>query len=869
MVGAAPFKVSLTHISHTAHPPMKTLDAASADPAQRELIVDRLKSIWRDLVYAGRSLAKARGFTLVCVASLGIGMTPVLAVPYWARVFTTAPEAVKTEGLVEVITTPVGPRNETDKWSYPDYLDLRNADTGVTMTAWVMEGARVSVQPADTKTVAQVMFVSLNYFETLGVTLARGAGFGGTRTPVVVVAHRFWEKRFNQAPDVLGKTLTLNGVPHDIVGVAPQGFEGHLGFQDAELFVPLEQHPRMRADGQLRFDRSKEWLHIHGRLLPGVAIGQASAVVLAVTAHLAKQFQATNEFKSGVVVAYHPIGGIEGRSVAIILALWQTIMLAPLIVVCLNISGMMLVRGAIRERELSIRQAIGASRRRLLQHLLAEAVLLAAVGGVLASLILFSAPSVIAWLIDEPIPVQMENALRVDFWMVAVSVMVCLLTSLLFGWLPAARFSRPDISTVLKDEAGAGGVRVGRVHRVTAALQVALAVPLLVLSGTSLDRMRVTTTANLGFDLDLLYAAPLKLNVVTNDDARLRRVRESLANSSGVASVTVADGLPLDARHRTARVSVVTDANVAPRVHFAHVTRVGDRYLDTMGIPLLRGRTFTADDTAGGELVTVISKALAEELFRGADASSAIGQQLTFSGGGNEERSQRTLLIVGVAADFPTSRLDERAQLLLPMAQHPDVRKDTVRIHDDRDGAATVMLIARSAPGEPPLKTTTTLENAMREVDPDFDAARITTGVWLRENMTNDFLGQSMLAGISGGVILLLSALGIYGVVGLMVSTRTREIAVRVTLGASRPRVIGMIVFDVVKLVAPGIVVGLLVAGAIVHLDGGTTGIPLSKLEPLAYVVGAAITLLIVALASLPPARRAASVQPMEALRSS
>jgi ABC-type antimicrobial peptide transport system permease subunit len=178
------------------------------------------------------------------------------------------------------------------------------------------------------------------------------------------------------------------------------------------------------------------------------------------------------------------------------------------------------------------------------------------------------------------------------------------------------------------------------------------------------------------------------------------------------------------------------------------------------------------------------------------------------------------------------------------------------------------MLVARSAPGEPPMKVTAALENAIRELDPDFDSASIVTGVWLRQNSMSDFLTQSAVGGISGGVILTLAALGIYGVVGMMVATRTREIAVRVTLGASRAHVIGMIVFDVVKLVAPGVAVGLLITTALVRLDGGILGIPLSNLEPLAYVAGTAIVLLIAVLASLGPARRAASVQPMVAMRS-
>ena len=205
----------------------------------------------------------------------------------------------------------------------------------------------------------------------------------------------------------------------------------------------------------------------------------------------------------------------------------------------------------------------------------------------------------------------------------------------------------------------------------------------------------------------------------------------------------------------------------------------------------------------------------------------------------------------------------ERAQLLLPLAQHP---------------SSKVFLIARSEDGEQPMKVTTALENAVRDLDPDVDRtltygdgaaySTIVTGVWLRQNSMRDFLLQSAVAGGAGGVILMLAALGIYGVVGLMVATRTREIAVRVALGASRRRVLGMILFDVVKLVMPGVAVGLILTVALVRLNGENMGIPLSNVEPLAYVVGAAIAILVAVLASLAPARRAASVQPMVAMRS-
>jgi hypothetical protein len=233
---------------------------------------------------------------------------------------------------------------------------------------------------------------------------------------------------------------------------------------------------------------------------------------------------------------------------------------------------------------------------------------------------------------------------------------------------------------------------------------------------------------------------------------------------------------------------------------------------------------------------------------------------------GNDEKTMQTLTVVGVSGDFPTAQMSSpREQLLLPLAQQP---------------SQELFLIARSTPGEPPQKMNTTLENAARDFDPEnrgFGIAEdgtplyptVVTGVWLRKHSIDDFLKASAVAGIAGSVILTLSALGIYGVVGLMVATRMRELAVRVALGASRRRVLGMVLFDVVKLVLPGVVAGLILTAAFIRLNGEEKmGLPLSSVEPLAYVVGAAIAVLVAVLASLAPARRAASVQPMVAMRS-
>lgn len=810
--------------------------------------------IWTDLTHAGRSLAKARAFTFVCVVSLGIGMAPVLAIPFVSRIAMMPPAGVNTTGLVEVLTTRVGPRAATDSWSYPDYLDLRDANTGMALAGWTY-----GVSEAPTASL-RAMFVSTNYFQTIGVTLARGPGFGANPEPAVILGYSYWQNHLASDPDIVGKTLTLDEVPHVVVGIAPDRFDGHIGFNgETNVFLPLERHPRFRTAGT---DRGDEWVLIHGRLRPGVSVAHASAAVAAVTSSLARQYPATNQNRAGIAVPYSAAGSLASSRIRVIQALGLTLTGMVLLVVCLNISGMVQVRSAMRERDLSIRQAIGATRRQLIQYLLSEAIIIAGLGAMLASLVLFNLPSVLSLLAREPLPPQVYEALTVNLPTVGMCVGLCLVTSLVFGLLPAARFSRPVILTALKDDAGLGGQHVARVRRVMAALQVAIAVPLIVTSGISLDRFRATATSDLGFAAALLYAVPLNVDGATIADAdfRIRSVRDTLANADGVAMATLADGLPLDFRGRSVPTALQPESNAAPAFIQVQVTRVHTGYLHTMAIPLLRGRGFSAEDRLGTEPVTIISKTLAERFFPNADAGLAIGRRVIF---GNDEKTPQILTIVGVSGDFPTAQMSSaREQLLVPLAQQPSQH---------------VFLIARSRPGEPPQKMTATLEQASREFDPkgrgfgagdDMAYPTVVTGVWLRKHSMDDFLTASAVSGVAGSVILTLSALGIYGVVGLMVATRTRELAVRIALGASRRRVLGMILADVVKLVLPGVVVGVLLTAAVIRLNGDKMGIPLSNVENVAYVAGAAVAVLIAVVASLAPARRAASVEPMVALRS-
>ena len=522
---------------------------------------------------------------------------------------------------------------------------------------------------------------------------------------------------------------------------------------------------------------------------------------------------------------------------------------AVLVIVCLNISGMMMVRGANRERELSIRAALGADRRRLIQHLFFEAVLIAFAGGALSAFVLFGIPALAGWWMGVPIPQEIDF----DAVSMAISSGLCLLVSVLFGLLPAVRFSRPNLLRALKDNAGGGGRQTIRVHRVATMVQIGIAMPFLVISGVMLDRVR---TADFGFPTDGLATARLPAPAGPERAAgfSIRRVRDNLQQASGVRAVAVADGTPIDFDSRRFRVARADGAEFVT----AHLTHVDENFLETIGAPLLRGRTITAEDRIMSAPVAVISEPLAERLF---PATEPIGQRVKVT---LDQGREQEFTIVGVSADFATSQLTtERPQILLPLL-------DLL--------APTVHLIARGAPGDEP-KLKAALESALRELGvealPGVAFAGIVTGQDLVKKSMGDLIAESTAVAFAGGTVLVLAALGIVGVVGFMVATRTREIAVRMALGSTRLRVFGLILSDIVKLVIPGVAGGLLIAAVLIRTMEDVMGTPLTLgptplgvMEPLIYAAASTIAVSVALLAGLPAARRATSVLPMVAIRS-
>ena len=836
-----------------------------------------------DLLHAARTLVKARAFTAVCVTSLGLGMGVVILILLFLRTVLGTPPGVNDDGLVELVIRPSGQllaesgTSMIDTWSYPDYLDVRDGAGGMAITGWSRGEGSFRPEGATRTISLSAMYVSSNYFSTIGTTVPLGPGFTpvddrSRAEPEAVISHRLWQVRLQSDPGIIGRAITINQTEYVVVGVAAEGFRGHRGGLDesyAQLWLPLSRHPQLTTSATARDDRDAGWLRVVARLSPGTTLAQANAAVGAAMAALAGRYPASHRDKAGGVEQYFPSGADERAQIAVARMIIFGLSGMVLLIVGLNISGMMLVRSAMRERELAIRLAMGASRWRLMRHHLSEALVMAVFGGSLACAIMFGGPPAVAWAFDMWGPAL--DLFRPDVWVVLQCIALCFVTSLVLGLLPAIRFSRPAILLALKNDSAGSGRRVGWLQRLTAAAQAGIAVPFLVISGVQFDQARVAALTDVGFTPKGLYAARLNLAAVgqTEEDRRLfvRTLQENLALAPGVGSVSVGDGVPLDFIYRDTRVTPFDGAQGRPDGEStfvpAHTTRVGAGYLETLGARLLAGRSIDANDRAGAERVVVLSEPLARQLF---PAGDPIGERVVFA---LPEDERQTYTVVGVTADLVSTQLgNPRPQLFVSLAQHP---------------ASSVLVIARGAASDPSVRGAfdNATADALRQssgqpdggptfrsgVQPDSVMRDFFTGESLIENSRSDLLTSSGVGGIAAAVALVLAALGVYGVIAFMVATRTREIGVRVALGASRARVLRGVLGDALKLVVPGIGVGLVLAVLWVRL-ADPAWYPLGGVEPLVYALAAATAFCVAAISGIPSARRAAAVQPIIAMRS-
>jgi predicted permease len=832
-----------------------------------------LDDLGNDLRHAFRSLTKSRAFTLIAVLSLavGVGINTALFTVVHATWLEPVPGVSGADRIVELLTTRRGA--ESVLWSYPDLQDVRDAGTPIEALAGAKERDG-SLTTEDGTQGVRVSYVTANYFEVMGVVPSRGRPFlpsedlvpGGH--PVAVVSHAMWQNRLGGRQDIVGLAITLNRAPYTVVGVAPEEFRGHRTFSSADLWAPITQHPLMTGANSLATDRVALWLEVFGRLRAGATVDEADVALQTVFSRLANEYPESNEERSARAATFGPVPA-HGRAESMI-ATGALVGLAGLVllIICGNVAGMVLARSATREREIAVRMALGSGRGRLVRHLMAEALLLAVVGGSLGMLLAFWATGTLspAYFSDMP-----NLSLEPNLTILAFSLLLTLGTTIVFGLFPALRFSKPDMISSLKDDTGGGGRRVGRIHRIATSAQAGVALSLIVTCSLFVRALGVMEQRDLGFDPQDLMLTRMDLaqqgyTTAEAGEAVLDRMKASVSTVPGVTSVTVADGIPLDLVGNFTSVTRGDRSYEAGGNVSVEFTLVDDGYFETIGTPILRGRGIERTDEASSEPVVVITQALAERLWPGEEA---VGRQLRFSSRfhrifiprqGIEVDSARAYTVVGVAGQVASSRATEDQPSSRATEDQPHVF-----ISLRQNYRPQVMIVARALASSAAL--TRSIQSAVLTVDPTLPFPVISSSESLVQRSTEAQRRTAEMAAGLGLLALLLSAIGVYGVVAFAVARRTREIGLRMAIGATRAQVLGAVLRDAVRLAVPGLAVGALLAVGLAAAAGNIL-LGVSPADPISLGTAGGLLLLVILLASLVPARRASGIDPMVALRS-
>jgi predicted permease len=815
----------------------------------------------QDVGYALRTLAHAPLFTLTAIASLAIGIAGN------ATIFSLAdavllrplPGIAEPGRLVQIGRTQSG--SGFDNMSYPNYTDLRARSTVFeSLAAFRPEADALGLGVGDGARRVHGAFVGDSYFRVLGVPLALGRGFSadedrpGGPAHVAVLSDRLWRDVFAGAPGVVGREIRVNGQPVTVIGVAAGGFTGHT-VSRADLWLPLTLHPSLtgRTAGQgfpdMLADRRASWFVAIARLRDGVTRAQADAQVRAIGVDLQREFPDENRDERGLAVGpYRPVPGSAATAAGVFLGILLALVGLILLIACANLGGMMLARGAGEARDVAVRLALGAGRIRIVRQLVAESTLLAAAGGVAGVAAAFALVPLLQSLVPALPLSSVVVEFRVDWRVIGFSAALALLAGTFSGLLPALQASRTDLLHTMKADANEG-VRPQRLRRWFVGAQVAVSV-LLVVCALLLGRsLRHADDIDPGFDPSGVDIAEVNLTDggYAARDAALavsERLLASVASAPGVEAAASSIVVPLTGSGNVFGTLRRGDRPDDPRSLLRGVdwNVISPAYFDVLRIPLVRGRGFDARDREGAGDVAIVNETLARAAWPDEDP---IGRTLVQGLG----PAERTLQVVGIARDSKYRSLgeDPRPFIYVPMAQQFQARQ--------------YVMVRRAAESAVPR-----LRSALQDIAPNIPIVQAST---LADAAALGLLPSQLAAAVAtsvGAVGLLLSALGIYGIVAYTVARRRREIGVRMALGATAHAIVRLIGAQVLRVAGTGAVVGLLLAAAAAQvLRILLYGI--APLDPLSFG-GAALLLALVALAAAAlPARRAVAVDPAAALR--
>jgi len=814
-----------------------------------------------DARFAIRSLHRTPGLTafVVITLALGIGMTSGTFSMVDALIFRPYP-VPHPSGVVTLVSTTHD--NSFDDFSYREYLDIRGKTKsydGVIANA-AMEAVGFSAEPAATPRIKGGMLVSGNYFHVLGVEPRLGRGFREDedqvpgRDAVVVLGPDFWKQEFASAPDVLGRTIRLNGTEFTVIGVAPETFPGMMIFGHPDFYMPLAMARVFSTNRQKNFfeERDDRELNVKARLKPGTTLEQAQNELAVLAKNFESEYPKLNRSRGATV---HTQFEMQTRAddvnwkfgvIFVILAL------AVLLVACTNVAGLLLSRARSRTREIAVRLAIGAGPFRLIRMLLTESLILACLGGVVGIAIgygvvqWFQSFQNVIFMTDLPFSIPF----RMDTRVLIASLALAALSALLCGLAPALQSTRADLVNGLKsaDVDVAGRKRLwGR--NVLVVAQVSTSLMLLTASFLMVRGFQHTLLENTGFAKDHLLMATFDPRLMQYSAAQTQQFYKLLAErvrqAPGVQSEALTQNIPLGTDDFDG-IAFVPEGFQMPRdrENFnATMDTADEGYFETMAIPILSGRGFQASDTAGAPRVAVVNEQFAKHYWPGEDA---VGKHIRL-----DSRAGTPVEIVGVSQTIKYQNTYEPMDFLyMPLAQHPIAR---------------MTLMLRSS-GDP-LQLIQSVKNVVRTLDPNLPMLHTMSyeDYYLNQAVRGPRIAM-MLVGSMGLAGLLLAVAGLYGLVAYNVSRRTREIGIRIALGALSADVLRLVMGKGLMLVGIGTVIGLAMGFAVEQLMNSML-FNAGGVDILAYVIVVPSLFVVTALAAYVPARRASRIAPTQALR--
>jgi predicted permease len=811
-----------------------------------------IEAALQDLRFALRMLRRNPGFSLLAVLCLTLGIGANAAVFSWVEGILLRPYPLVShqERLVALAGTVGEEREET---SWPDLLDVQRSCT-LCETLFVSNITGATLSIGERAEFVTGSIVSANYFDAIGVHPVLGRGFepgedtGRNEHPVVVISYRLWQTRFKGDLEIVGKTQHFDNVVHTIIGVAPEGFHGTFVGRCIEFWVPAAMLELFNAGNEKLEDRGARWAEAYVRLKPGVTRNQAQQEISAIAKRLEAEYPATNRGRGIKVWALWQTPFNHAGELLPIFEIMVVVVMFVLLIVCANVGNLLLVRSFARRHEMTVRLAVGAGRGRLLRQLVAEGLLLSACGAAGGILVAYWCRHALVLLF----PVRGGDVMylpgEIDWRVLALSAAVCLVTTLLVGLVPAMQTSKIDLAGALKsDSAGVvGGGGRAWVRSSLVVLQVTLSFILLVGATLLMQSLRKIRTTSPGFSTTRVFDTSVSLVAAGYDAPRAKTFQDELIQRvralPGVESAAYARVVPLGYSSYSSTPIAVDGYEPQPNGQPTDelYNEVSPDYFATMGISLLSGREFTRADGENAPRVAIVNQTMVARYWRG---QNPVGQRLQVKGD--------WVQVVGVVKDSKYYSIDEtlRPFFYVPLGQYftlsPDIHIRTTQ----------------------PLQTMqTALIREVRALDPNLALYEMITLEEQVNRSTSQQLVAVSLVAVCGGLALLLASIGLYGVMSYTVSQSTRELGLRMALGAGASNVLRLVLSRGLLLTTTGTMIGIALALLLTRLLGNLL-YQVSPLDPLAF--GSA--LLVITIASLAacflPAWRATRVDPARILR--